>query len=137
MAPEQKVSDVGCALWDWKKQVCLRCSEDWVANPSGLCVPVSDHCATYNTVSGLCLTCYKGYVLNQGKCQLAPEQKVSDVGCAQWDWDSQICLKCSQRWVFDQNNRCVPVSDNCAIHNSAGSCTGCYNGYVLNQNGKC
>lgn len=137
MAPEQKVSDVGCALWDWKKQVCLRCSEDWVANPSGLCVPVSDHCATYNTVSGLCLTCYKGYVLNQGKCQLAPEQKVSDVGCAQWDWDSQKCLKCSQRWVKDQNNRCVPVSDNCAIHNSAGSCTGCYNGYVLNQNGKC
>jgi hypothetical protein len=24
----------------------------------------------------------------------------TDLGCSQWDWDSQKCLACSTRWVF-------------------------------------
>lgn len=125
------MTDVGCSSWDWNKQICLKCSDNWVFNRNGLCIPVSDQCATFDN-SGACVSCYKGYNLNNGKCSLAPIQQVTDVGCATWDWDNQICKKCSARFVFNSNNLCVPVNDNCNSWNAAGTCTSCYSGYVLN-----
>jgi len=96
---------------------------------------VSDQCATFSP-AGLCTSCYKGYNLNQGRCVEAPIQKVADVGCAQWDWDRQVCLRCSVNWVFDSRRVCIPVDTNCQTHSSTGQCTSCYQGYVLNS-GKC
>ena len=52
-----------------------------------------------------------------------------------WDWDKQICLECSLRWVFGKNG-CEPVDSNCARHQNDGTCTACYGGYVV-INGKC
>jgi hypothetical protein len=48
--------------------------------------------------------------MNQ-QCVKTPEQQVSDLGCATWDWDAQRCLKCSNNWVFNNLGVCVPVSD--------------------------
>jgi hypothetical protein len=135
LAPTQKVSDLGCALWNWSQQQCLQCSNNWVFNSQGVCVPVSDQCKTFNT-AGNCVSCYEGYLLNAGKCELAPSQKPSDLGCATWDWKKQICLQCSNNWVFNSQNVCIPVSDQCATFNLAGNCVSCYKGYVLNA-GKC
>ena len=134
-APEERPSDVGCATWDWTGKRCLECSENWVFNSQGRCVVVSDQCASHDA-SGSCTSCYKGYDLNNGRCELAPERKPSDVGCAQWDWDRQLCLQCSKRWVFNSQRVCVPVSDQCATHNGAGDCASCYKGYRL-DNGRC
>ena len=131
LAPTQQVSDVGCGKWDWNKQVCIECSNNWVFNKFGVCVPVSDQCATFDN-TGACQSCYKGYNLNNGKCSLAPIQQVSDVGCATWNWDKQICLKCSSRFIFNKNGVCVPVSDSCSAWDSNGACLSCYNGYILN-----
>ena len=131
VTPAQQISDVGCATWDWNKQVCQQCSNNWVFNANKVCVPVSDQCNTFDN-SGACLSCYKGYSLSNGKCVLAAAQQVSDVGCGSWDWDKQVCLKCSARFVFNANKVCVPVSDNCNSWNAAGECTSCYSGYVLN-----
>ena len=136
LAPIQKVSDVGCATWDWNRQVCQQCSNNWVFNNHGVCVPVSDQCNTYDR-TGACVTCYKGYNLVNGACVLAPVQKVADVGCARWDWDSQKCLQCSARFVFNRNSICVPVSDNCNTWDNSGTCTSCYSGYVLDGSGNC
>jgi hypothetical protein len=61
---------------------------------------------------------------------------VADVGCATWDWKNQVCLACSNRFVFNGQQKCVPVSDNCQIWNANGACTGCYSGYILNA-GQC
>ena len=130
LAPIQEVSDVGCGLWDWKNQRCLRCSENFVSI-NGKCTPVSDQCKTFNP-SGACMSCYKGYNLIQGRCELAPLEKVSDLGCGKWNWDKKVCLECSHRFVFNGQGVCVPVSDNCRNWDSAGSCTDCYAGYVLN-----
>jgi hypothetical protein len=130
-APDQAPSDAGCGLWDWNRQQCLKCSNNWVFNNKGACIPVSDQCNTYD-LSGLCLTCYKGYNLVAGKCVLAPIQQVSDAGCGTWDWDKQVCLQCSNRFVFNSQRVCVPVSDNCNQWNSSGACTSCYAGYILN-----
>jgi len=131
LAPIQAPSDLGCGTWDWKNQKCLQCSNNWVFNDKGACIPVSDQCNTYD-ITGKCVTCYKGYNLVAGKCVLAPIQNVSDVGCGVWDWDNQVCKQCSNRWVFNSNKKCVPVSDNCQIWDNTGACTSCYSGYVLN-----
>lgn len=37
---------------------------------SGECVQVSDLCATWDEVTGKCLTCYGGYTLSEGACVL-------------------------------------------------------------------
>lgn len=101
-----------------------------------ICVPVSDQCATHDQ-AGYCTSCYKGYALQYGKCVLAAVQKVNDAGCATWDWESQCCLKCSVRYYFNSQRKCVPVSDSCQTYNeSSGACTSCYSGYVLNG-GEC
>ena len=134
-APIQKVTDLGCGLWDWKNLKCLKCSDNWVFNNKGVCTPVSDQCNTYD-LAGNCMTCYKGYNLVGGKCVLAPLDNVPDVGCGKWDWDSKLCLQCSFRYVFNSLKKCVPVNDNCNLWNNSGDCTSCYPGYILNG-GKC
>ena len=60
----------------------------------------------------------------------------SDLGCALWDWDEQICLECSERWTFRLDGICIPVSDQCKEHDVKGSCTSCYRGYQLDE-GNC
>ena len=132
--PEEKVKDLGCATWDWNRQVCLKCSNNWVFQ-NGVCVPVSDQCNTFD-VSGNCVSCYKGYRLVAGRCERMPEEKVEDLGCATWDWDNKRCLQCSRRWVFNAARKCVPVSDNCNEWNDSGVCTSCFRGYRL-DNGVC
>ena len=135
LAPIEKPSDLGCGTWDWKNQKCLRCSNNWVFNGFGVCIPVSDQCKTFNSF-GDCVSCYKGYNLEAGKCVLAPIEKVTDIGCAKWNWDQKICLECSVRHVFNSARMCVPVNDNCKAWDSTGACTDCYAGYLL-QGGSC
>ena len=62
--------DTGCA--EWNGNVCKRCSKRWWMNANGVCAPVGDQCATWNDVTGECLTCYGGYILNNGQCIINP-----------------------------------------------------------------
>ena len=135
LAPIEKPADEGCGTWDWKNHKCLACSNNWVFNQMGKCVPVSDQCNTFDR-TGACQSCYKGYNLVQGRCELAPLEKVSDLGCGKWDWEKKVCLACSHRFVFNAAGLCVPVNDNCNKWDNSGACTECYAGYMLNQ-GKC
>ena len=135
LAPIEKPSDLGCGTWDWKNQKCLACSDNWVFNNMGACVPVSDQCKTFNGF-GACVSCYKGYNLVMGKCVVAPLEKVTDIGCGKWNWDQKICLECSVRYVFNAARTCVPVNDNCRAWDQSGACTDCYAGYLL-QGGSC
>ena len=113
-APDAGPSDLGCKTWDWDNQVCLECSTRWVMD-NGVCVPVSDDCAEHDE-SGACIACYKGYGLEDGVCVRLPDRQPSDLGCAVWDWDNDVCLECSLRWVSVEGI-CVPVDDHCAGHN--------------------
>ena len=132
-----KPSDSGCGTWDWANQQCLKCSNGWVLNPAGACVPFSDQCVTHAD-NGDCLTCYKGYDVKKGQCIFSDSNnaKPLDSGCGTWDWDNQKCMKCSKGWVFNANNLCVPVSDQCASHADNGDCLTCFKGYEL-KNGQC
>lgn len=134
LAPIEKPSDLGCGKWNWDNKQCLECSEHYVFNNNGICVPVSDQCNTYD-LSGRCVTCYEGYNLVAGRCELAPIEKPSDLGCRTWDWKNRRCLQCSEHWVFNSNGVCVVVSDQCMTADLSGQCLTCYKGYhvVLGQ----
>lgn len=132
---DEKVGDVGCATWDWKRKLCLKCSVRWTFNSRGVCIPVSDQCKTHDS-QGACLTCYEGYELQGTRCVKEEDERVTDVGCGLWDWTNKICLRCSEKWVFNSQRICIPVSDQCKTSNSVGNCTSCYKGYRL-EGGKC
>jgi hypothetical protein len=82
-------------LWDWDKNVCLKCANRWVKTEEG-CKPVSDHCADYDSW-GHCTKCYKGYEVEKGVCKRSSkyDKDPEDEGCSKWDWDNQVCLECS------------------------------------------
>lgn len=134
VAAQPKVSDVGCNYWDWTKQVCLQCSDRWFMNSQKICTPVSDNCQSWDNINGACISCYKGYNLNNGVCIVAPVQQISDPGCAQWNWNNQTCLQCSSRWYLSTSGKCAQISDSCQTYNSQGACLSCYTGYTLNGN---
>ena len=131
-------SDLGCRTWDWDTQRCLECSARWTFNQQGICVAVNDLCATFDNANGACLSCYKGFELNNGVCVLSQTEITgpTDLGCKTWDWDNQVCLECSLRWTFNEQRVCVPISDLCQTYDSNGVCTACYKGYTL-SNGAC
>jgi len=133
----KKPSDLGCGKWDWDNQKCLSCSNGWVFNGQGVCIPVSDQCKTSNT-NGACLSCWKGYDLKNGSCVYSDSnnKKPSDLGCSKWDWDNSLCLECSKSWVFNNQGVCIPVSDQCKTSDSNGACLSCWKGYDLKK-GSC
>jgi proprotein convertase subtilisin/kexin type 5 len=126
--------DAGCALWNWSNQTCVACSHFWFFK-NGVCTPVSDLCKTYDNVIGVCLTCYLGYDLVNGNCVISTTNSKSDIGCANWNWTSQVCLSCSPYWVL-VNGACHSVSPYCKTYDSTGICTSCFTGYSL-SNGTC
>lgn len=96
-------------------------------------MPVSDDCKFYNE-NGLCSECYKGYDLEKGVCIFSPKnlEAPSDIGCRIWNWDEKKCLECSERWTFNDDDICIPVSEDCKEYdNFTGGCTDCYKGYDL------
>ena len=127
--------DKGCSDYSLKGQFCLKCSIRWYLNSDGVCTPVNDLCKT-NDVNGRCLTCYDGYLLNDGTCVLSDVVKPSDLGCGKWDWNNQVCISCSNGFTFNANKVCVAVSDQCKSYDVNGSCTACFKGYDL-ANGVC
>jgi hypothetical protein len=93
-------ADLGCATWDWTNQKCLACSNRWVFNAKGACVPVSDNCNTHDA-SGACTSCYNGYGLTNGVCT------IQNTLCK--TSNSTSCLTCYNGYVLYQS-QCVPLA---------------------------
>jgi hypothetical protein len=131
-SPSNTASPTDSGCYTWLNGVCKACSTNWVFNPKGICIPVSDLCKTSDS-KGNCLSCYVGYDLTNGSCLYSPSNnaKPIDGGCAIWDWINALCLQCSTNWVFSVNSICIPVNDQCRTSDKTGSCTGCYKGYDL------
>lgn len=87
--------------------------------------------------NGACTSCFKGYDLNNGVCEVSTKNiGPSDLGCAEWNWDNQICIACSRNWVA-LNGVCEKVSPLCNTYNNVtGACTSCFSGYALTD-GSC
>ena len=128
--------DTGCSKWNGNN-VCLECSRGWWMN-NGRCNPVSDQCSTWDSRNGDCVTCYGGYVLQNGACIANPnpfKERDSNPLCA--IWEGSRCTKCAFRAYFDSFGVCTPVADECQTWDPLdGNCLTCYGGYELN-NGVC
>ena len=122
--------DKGCFDWNWDAQICLGCSKRWYFNKAGVCTPVSDLCKTSDP-NGNCLSCYDGYRINVGNCEADVVKKPSDLGCGKWDWSNQVCVACSNGFVFNKANVCTPISDLCKTYSTTGACASCFKGYNL------
>ena len=122
----------------WSDKACIECADRSWFNADGICSAVSAQCNTFDKATGFCLSCFAGYDNVDGECVYSPENTANpaDLGCATWDWDNQVCLKCAKRWAFNADRVCVPVSDQCKSHNDDGSCASCYKGYDL-KDGQC
>lgn len=124
--------DKGCKAW--KDGVCTQCSARWYFGPNNVCYPVDDLCRTWAEATGACETCYKGYIVQGGRCVRDPAdlQPPTDPLCAAWK-DGK-CQSCATRAYFN-NGVCYQVSDNCHTwDNYDGKCLTCYKGYNLANN---
>lgn len=135
-APFTPSKDSLCQVWN--NNTCVSCSGRAYFDANGVCQSVSNNCNTWDAKSGVCLSCYGGYDLLDGKCAFSSSNNAptSDGGCGKWDWKQQVCLACSSRWAFNANKVCVPVGDFCKTTNDNGACLSCYSGYDL-TNGAC
>jgi hypothetical protein len=61
------------------------------------CVMASDSCKTFSTLNGQCKSCYGGYKLNKGSCE------VSNSSCAEINVDGK-CSKCYNGSYLDANS---------------------------------
>jgi hypothetical protein len=103
-----KPSDAGCASWDWDNQVCLTCSIRWAFNANHKCTPVDDYCSSYDKTSGACTSCFGGYNLANGSCQLGnPLCRTSTSAGA--------CSACYTGYVLTKGS-CTPISQLASLY---------------------
>lgn len=130
-------ADPGCKTWN--NTVCVECSPNWIQDSNGFCLPVSEDCRTHDA-NGLCTGCYRGYIVNEGKCvfdEVGNNQAPPQQGCHIWNWNTLTCEQCSSWWHFNQDGVCEEISALCHEYSADGLCTSCYKGYVLTDNGAC
>ena len=107
--------DPGCKIF--ANNSCVECSFRFYFDQSGVCMAVDDLCQTWSEENGECLTCYKGYTLNEGSCG-ANGNGTSGNGSAQNDLcnqfdDTGVCVKCAFRAYFGDNGICLEVNPQC------------------------
>lgn len=78
---------------------------------NGVCARVNDFCSAWDK-EGICTSCFKGYSLLDRVCTRVEQLGPKDQGCKRWDWDNQVCLECSNRFVF-KNGNCIAVNQSC------------------------
>ena len=68
---------------------------------NNVCVVVSDHCAAHDA-SGACTACFKGFLLNEGKCEMGNSL------CKDHD-SNGACTSCYSVYLLNHGS-CVPIS---------------------------
>lgn len=112
--------------------VCVLCAKRAYLKDS-ICVEVNPLCSTFDN-AGKCESCYIGYILQNGQCNLNAIDFNRDSLCA--EFNGSTCVRCATRAYFN-NGICSEVNVNCNTFDaSTGVCLTCYNGYQLN-NGQC
>jgi len=75
----------------WNGDVCLQCADRAYFKPDGICYSVSDNCNTWDRLDGICVSCFKGFDLINGTCDVSSSNTAAplDLGCKIWNGD--IC----------------------------------------------
>jgi hypothetical protein len=62
-------TDLLCAQWN--NGICTQCATTAYFR-NGVCTQSNPQCRTFDQSNGLCLSCYNGYILSSGNCNVAP-----------------------------------------------------------------
>lgn len=118
-----------CALYDTANNQCQQCQDNGLMR-NGNCV--DKNCQIFDLEGG-CLACIASYKFNSfGQCIFTPR----DPNCNNFVFG--ICQSCKERYYFDFEFVCTPVSPLCRSYDAnSGYCLTCYDGYELNLNGGC
>ena len=114
----------------------MECSVRWVFDQDNVCKPVDNLCRTWE-INGMCETCYRGYIVDDGKCMEDPNKFVpkSDELCK--EYMNEKCEECAERAYFNEDGKCEEVNVHCRTWDPLnGKCVTCYNGYVVDE-GNC
>lgn len=126
-----KISDPNCKVFN-NDGSCKECSATFFIS-RGKCTRFNPLCATTNPNNGDCLSCYPGYVLNQGNCSIGSTVTIQNCRIV----ENGQCTQCANNFFKAPNNTCVQISPLCATADpQSGNCLSCYQGYGL-QNGAC
>jgi hypothetical protein len=126
---------VGCKTLD-ANGICVQCSSGYYIDANNACVAIDPQCAQFDSVNKVCTSCYNGYSLLLGVCQISQvnnQYKVNN--CFVYNSNNQ-CIQCLNRY-FLTNNQCKDVNVFCKTYDlNTGLCTGCYSTFIL-TNGQC
>jgi hypothetical protein len=80
-----------------------------------MCIAADPLCLASNWQNGVCLSCYSGYSLQNGRCVVIPPN-LNHININKYCsiWNGTICSQCAQNSYFDNNRICIPVNPNCA-----------------------
>ena len=114
---------------------CAQCGGGSYLN-NGACVPVDLNCAYFDLASKTCFTCYSGYSVLGGVCQISSVSSTYQVNnCYAYDQFNK-CINCFTGFYLTANT-CQAVSVFCKSYDgNTGLCTSCYSSFKLN-NGVC
>lgn len=127
--------DPNCQSYDSSNN-CQQCATKYFLNTTvGSCQPVSPLCQTSNSLSGACLSCYQGYILQSGQCVIGTNS-TTDVNCK--TFNNGVCSQCYQGYFIGSGTGiCTISSVLCkSSNNVTGVCLSCYPGYIL-SGGSC
>lgn len=122
--------DPYCKTFD-ANNVCVQCFEKFFFNSQRSCEAVSPYCKTHDFISGQCTSCYQGYSLIGGVCELGVAQVTN---CKKFAGNT--CTECYQGY-FVKDGDCEKLNKLCKTYNqNDGACTSCYPGYII-SGGNC
>lgn len=113
-----------CAQYNDKNE-CVKCAFRFYPD-AGKCSQVSDLCKSWSISNGKCVSCYSGYDVINGRCE------VIDPFCTIKSADG--CVQCLNRYYLDVTLKCKTVDPLCKAYDPlTGGCTDCYDGYSLSK----
>lgn len=99
-----------CAQWEG--DTCVACSTDSYFNAKGICVQRDPLCKTFDDKNAVCIDCYDGYSLSEGKCVVNKDENWITRNPLCSSWKGIQCVKCSKRSYFS-NGICTMVNPDC------------------------
>ena len=127
-------TDNNCKTVDETNARCVKCYQSYYVNQAlQQCVPTNPLCQNA-TDQNQCTSCYTGYKLNNGNCELNLNSQPSNSDSTRDDncktWYNEICQQCYSGYYLNNTlNLCKVVELFCKTYNKEGKCITCYSGY--------
>lgn len=127
---------LNCVRVDSETGLCRQCDNRFYLHSKGFCIQVLPECKSFEASSGKCTSCYMGFFLTNGFCEIIPASLLVPF-CRKYNpMDPRVCRQCVAGYYLE-SNRCLPVSLSCMEYDEfLGSCNSCLASFILSE-GNC